>query len=108
MGFAGVDPIALEFMAAGNPGQLCQPVVSHRQSGRNKNAPDRRRHPKRANLRRGIRQNGTMRSASQGAFYILRTGDSMDSSDCGGSYDRTTVDKTARVVVTVEYNVVER
>lgn len=47
---------------------------------------------------------GSMRSASQGAFYILPVGDSSsDSSDYGGRYDKTTQDKTARVVVTIEY-----
>lgn len=46
---------------------------------------------------------GAMRSASQGAFYILPAGASMDASDYGGTYDKSTVDKTARVVVTIDY-----
>ncbi len=50
---------------------------------------------------------GAMRSASQGAFYILPAGASVDSSDYGygGTYDKTTIAKTARVVVTIEYNI---
>jgi uncharacterized protein len=50
---------------------------------------------------------GTMRSASQGAFYILPAGASVDSSDYGygGTYDKTTISKMARVVVTIEYNI---
>jgi hypothetical protein len=46
---------------------------------------------------------GRMRSASQGAFYILPAGADQDVSDWGGSYDKSTVDKIARVVVTVDY-----
>lgn len=47
---------------------------------------------------------GTMRSASQGAFYILpANGGDTDSSDYGGVYDKSSVDKKARVVVTIEY-----
>jgi len=46
---------------------------------------------------------GRMRSASQGAFYILAAGGDQDVSDWGGSYDKSTVDKVARVVVTVDY-----
>jgi len=50
---------------------------------------------------------GAMRSASQGAFYILPAGASVDSSDYGygGTYDKTTIAKTARVVVTIDYNI---
>lgn len=50
---------------------------------------------------------GAMRSASQGAFYILPAGASVDSSDYGygGTYDKTTISKTARVVVTIEYDI---
>jgi hypothetical protein len=50
---------------------------------------------------------GAMRSASQGAFYILPAGASVDSSDYGygGTYDKTTIAKVARVVVTIEYNI---
>jgi hypothetical protein len=46
---------------------------------------------------------GRMRSASQGAFYILAAGGDQDVSDWGGAYDKSTVDKVARVVVTVDY-----
>jgi len=46
---------------------------------------------------------GRMRSASQGAFYILPASADADVSDWGGTYDKTTVDKVARVVVTVDY-----
>jgi hypothetical protein len=48
---------------------------------------------------------GAMRSASQGAFYVLPAGADADVSDWGGTYDKTTVDKIARVVVTVDYGV---
>src|SRR5262245_53026534 len=46
---------------------------------------------------------GRMRSASQGAFFILAPGSSVEDSDYGGTYDKSTVDKIARVVVTIEY-----
>ena len=46
---------------------------------------------------------GAMRSASQGAFYILAANASSDASDYGGIYDKSTVEKKARVVVTIEY-----
>lgn len=51
-------------------------------------------------------QVGVMKSASQGAFYILPAtgGDDSDNS-YGGIYDKSTVDKIARVVVTVVYNI---
>lgn len=50
---------------------------------------------------------GAMRSASQGAFYILPVGASVDSSDYGygGTYDKSTIAKVARVVVTIDYNI---
>lgn len=48
---------------------------------------------------------GVMRSASQGAFYILPQGEVVDSQEYGGSYDKSTVNKTARVVVTIEYGI---
>ena len=52
-------------------------------------------------------QVGVMRSASQGAFYVLPEGGSTDVDDYGygGVYDKTTVDKKARVVVTIEYGI---
>ena len=40
---------------------------------------------------------GRMRSASQGAFYILAATGDQDVSDWGGAYDKSTVDKIARV-----------
>jgi hypothetical protein len=46
---------------------------------------------------------GTMRGASQGAFYILPAGASSDVDDYGGVYDKSTIEKKARVVVTIEY-----
>jgi hypothetical protein len=45
---------------------------------------------------------GAMQSASQGVFQI-RAPLSTDESDYGGEYDTTTIDKIARVVVTVDY-----
>ena len=48
---------------------------------------------------------GAMRSASQGAFYILPAGANADVSDWGGTYDKATIDKIARVVVTVDYRI---
>jgi uncharacterized protein len=46
---------------------------------------------------------GRMRSASQGAFFILAPGSRVEDADYGGTYDKSTVDKIARVVVTIEY-----
>ena len=46
---------------------------------------------------------GAMRSASQGAFYILPESGSDDGSDYGGAYDKATINKIARVVVTINY-----
>jgi hypothetical protein len=46
---------------------------------------------------------GSMRNASQGAFYILPAGANTDLGDYGGAYDKSTVEKKARVVVTIEY-----
>lgn len=46
---------------------------------------------------------GTMRSASQGAFYILPESGSDEDSDYGGAYDKSTINKIARVVVTINY-----
>lgn len=49
---------------------------------------------------------GVMKSAHQGAFYILPVGSNNDSdSHYGGVYDKTTIDKIARVVVTIVYNI---
>jgi len=49
-------------------------------------------------------QLGSMRSASQGAFYILPNTSDANMDDYGGTYDKSTIDKIARVVVTVEFN----
>jgi hypothetical protein len=46
---------------------------------------------------------GALRNASQGSFYILPAGASSEVDDYGGAYDKTTIEKTARVVVTIEY-----
>ena len=47
---------------------------------------------------------GAMKSANQGAFYILpASGGSLSDNEYGGVYDKSTIDKLARVVVTVEY-----
>jgi hypothetical protein len=48
---------------------------------------------------------GVMRSASQGAFYILAAGASAETDDYGGVYDKTTINKSAKVVVTIVYNI---
>jgi hypothetical protein len=48
---------------------------------------------------------GIMRSASQGAFYILAAGANSDTDDYGGIYDKTTINKTAKVVVTIVYGI---
>lgn len=49
---------------------------------------------------------GVMKSASQGAFYILpATGGEDSDNSYGGIYDKSTIDKLARVVVTVVYSI---
>lgn len=48
---------------------------------------------------------GLMRSASQGAFYILAAGGNAETEDYGGVYDKTTIKKLAKVVVTIVYNI---
>ena len=48
---------------------------------------------------------GVMKSASQGAFYILPIGGDAGDDSYGGVYDKSTIDKTARVVVTIVYNI---
>jgi hypothetical protein len=50
---------------------------------------------------------GVMKSASQGAFYILPVGKNNDDTDnsYGGINDKSTIDQTARVVVTIVYNI---
>jgi len=48
---------------------------------------------------------GVMKSASQGAFYILPVGGESGDDSYGGVYDKSTIDKIARVVVTIVYNI---
>lgn len=48
---------------------------------------------------------GVMKSASQGAFYILPLGGEAGDDSYGGVYDKSTIEKTARVVVTIVYNI---
>jgi uncharacterized protein len=48
---------------------------------------------------------GAMKSANQGSFYILPVGGEIPEDSYGGKYDKSTIDKTARVVVTVVYNI---
>jgi uncharacterized protein len=48
---------------------------------------------------------GVMKSASQGAFYILPVGGEASDDSYGGTYDKSTIEKTARVVVTIVYNI---
>lgn len=48
---------------------------------------------------------GVMKSASQGAFYILPVGGDAGDDSYGGVYDKSTIDKTARVVVTIVYSI---
>jgi hypothetical protein len=50
-------------------------------------------------------QVGVMKSASQGAFYILPVGGDAGDDSYGGVYDKSTIDKIARVVVTIVYNI---
>ena len=51
----------------------------------------------------GGAQVGAMKSANQGAFYILPAQGGGSNDDYGGSYDKSTIAKVARVVVTIEY-----
>ncbi len=48
---------------------------------------------------------GVMRSASQGSFFILPEGGNIDSDNWGGVYDKSTIDKIAKVVVTIVYSI---
>lgn len=48
---------------------------------------------------------GVMKSANQGAFYILPAGGEASDDSYGGTYDKSTIDKMARVVVTIVYNI---
>lgn len=50
---------------------------------------------------------GSMKSANQGAFYILPAQGGSNDSEYGGTYDKSTIDKVARVVVTVEYGLTQ-
>lgn len=54
--------------------------------------------------RNGNAKVGQMKSAAQGAFYILpATGRTEVENEYGGVYDKSSIDKIARVVVTIEY-----
>jgi hypothetical protein len=110
---AAASKAALEFKAAGNPIAYSSPsylidnleaVKMSLIAAATQNAQARAEEF----VKNGNARIGAMRSASQGAFYILRAGDSIDTNDYGGAYDQTTVDKTARVVVTIEYNIIGR
>ncbi|MFH6973653.1 SIMPL domain-containing protein [Neisseria sp. 23W00296] len=46
---------------------------------------------------------GAMRSASQGSFNIYSDSGSSSDDDYGGTYDKSTVGKQVRLVVTIEY-----
>ena len=48
---------------------------------------------------------GVMRSASQGSFNIYADSGSAESADYGGVYDKSTVGKLVRLVVTIEYGI---
>jgi len=48
---------------------------------------------------------GVMKSASQDAFYILPVGGDAGDDSYGGVYDKSTIDKIARVIVTIFYNI---
>lgn len=48
---------------------------------------------------------GVMKSASQGAFYILPVGGEVSEDSYGGTYNKSTIEKTARVVVTIVYSI---
>ncbi len=48
---------------------------------------------------------GAMRSASQGSFNIYADGGEGSSDDYGGVYDKTTIGKNVRLVVTIEYGI---
>ena len=48
---------------------------------------------------------GRMRSASQGAFNIYADSGSSEEADYGGTYDKSTIGKQVRLVVTIEYAV---
>ena len=48
---------------------------------------------------------GAMRSASQGSFNIYADTGSSEDDEYGGSYDKNTVGKQARLVVTIEYGI---
>lgn len=50
-------------------------------------------------------QVGGMRSASQGSFNIYADGGSAEGDDYGGVYDKSTIGKRVRLVVTIEYGI---
>ena len=48
---------------------------------------------------------GNMRAASQGSFNIYADNGSSEEEEYGGTYDKSTVVKQVRLVVTIEYNI---
>lgn len=48
---------------------------------------------------------GTMKSASQGSFNILNPNKADEDSEYGGSYDKDSIDKLVRLVVTIDYHI---
>lgn len=48
---------------------------------------------------------GVMRAASQGTFDILSANSKSEEDAYGGNYDTSSIDKIARVVVTIEYEI---
>ena len=50
-------------------------------------------------------QVGAMRSASQGSFNIYADSGANEDSDYGGTYDKSTIGKQVRLVVTIEYGI---
>ena len=107
---AAASRAILEWKAAGHPATFAEPhyLVSNLEEVKmslvgaaTRNARARAEEfAKNGNVRVGV-----MRSASQGAFYILAPGGGTDAGDYGGAYDKTTIDKIARVVVTIEYTI---
>ena len=48
---------------------------------------------------------GAMRSAAQGSFNIYADSGDTETEDYGGVYDKSTIDKRVRLVVTIEYGI---
>jgi len=109
---AGASKAVLEFKAGGRPVVYSSPLylVSDLEAVKMSLIGDATRNAQtRAEefARNGGVKVGTMSSASQGSFYILAAGANGEANDYGGVYDKSTVDKLARVVVTIEYRIDE-